>query len=311
MTIAIARAARRLRSLSALARLRPEEPRPPAAPPERARELGLAPADSRFITGNGLAARCRHVLNYDLPTVNAEIENDWWFCKTDFLEYFFRELAPDRPFVLFSHNSDRRIGRAFARHLRRRNLVAWFAANVAVARRRLFAVPLGIANPVWPHGNPDALAAVQRARIPKTQLFDVTFDVATNRRERLRCLRETGLELQSPVPHREYLERLASSYFCVAPQGNGIDTHRVWEALYLGTIPIVTRSVLSDQHPDLPMVVLDDWSEFPSVDFSLDLYERRWGGWRPDELRLDRYLERVAHELEGIRDERSRFSAVR
>jgi hypothetical protein len=244
------------------------------------------------------------VLNYGVPAVNEHIENDWWFCKADLLEHFFAELAPDSPFVLFSHNGDRTIDRRFKRPLRRRSLVAWFAANAALADPKLFALPLGIANPVWPHGDVGTLEAVQRAEIPKVRLFDVSFSVQTNRAERLRCLGATGLELDAPAPFPEYLERLASSHFCLAPRGNGIDTHRIWEGLYVGTIPVVTRSVLTDQHPDLPLVVLDDWSEFRSVGFSPELYQRTWGDWRPDELRLDRYLERVARALEGLRASR-------
>jgi hypothetical protein len=293
---------RRLRSASAYVERRLLPPDPPFATPDRARALSLAPSGACFITGNGLAAHCRHVVNYDRPSVNERVENDWWFCKADFLEYFFRELAPDSPFVLFSHNSDRRIGRRLARHLRRRQLLAWFAANVSVARPRLFAIPLGVANPIWPHGDVDTLKAVQLESIPKTKLFDVAFNVETNRRERLYCLKETRLEPDAPVGFREYLERLAGSYFCLAPRGNGIDTHRTWEALYVGTIPVVTRSVLTDQHPGLPMVVLGDWSEFRSIDFGPDLYARLWGDWRADGLRLDAYLQGVDRILAGLQD---------
>ena len=271
--------------------LRP--PRPSVDDPERSASLGLTSHDSQFITGNGVAARCRYVLNYGELEVNEAVDNDWWFCKVDFLEHFFRELAPDRPFVLFSHNGDRSIRRWFAAYLRRRNLVACFAANVAFRHRKLFAIPLGIANPAWPHGDIAALEAAQNAPVAKERLFDVSFRVETNPRERLRCLAETGLELDPPRAFADHLARLASSYFCISPRGNGIDTHRTWEALYLGTVPVVTRSVLTDQHPHLPWVVLDDWSEFRSIDFSGDLYERVWNDFDRTQIGLDRYFDRI------------------
>lgn len=279
--------------------LRP--PRPPTGPPERIAALSAALEDDSFITGNGFAAKCRFVLNYDELSVNETIENDWWFCKTDWLEYFFRHVAPREPFVLLSHNSDRPIGRGFLRQARRRNLVAWFGTNVTVAHPKVFALPLGIANPYWPHGDAATLEAVRRDRSPKTRLFDAAFRVETNRDERLRCIAETGVEPDAPSGFVEYLTRLASSYFCIAPRGNGIDTHRTWEALYLGTIPVVTRSVLTDQHPDLPVVVLRDWSEFRSVDFSPDLYARLWAAFDTDELRLDRYLIRMSERQAALR----------
>jgi len=45
------------------------------------------------------------------------------------------------------------------------------------------------------------------------------------------------------------------------------------------------------------MIVLDDWSEFRSVQFSPELYERTWSDWDPDELLLERYLRRVERFL--------------
>jgi hypothetical protein len=102
-----------------------------------------------------------------------------------------------------------------------------------------------------------------------------------------------------PLAFDEYLKRLSSSYFCLSPRGAGIDCHRTWESLYVGTIPVVTRSVLTDQHADFPLVVLDDWSEFRSIDFSPALYESLWKAWDPTALRLDSYVRRVESRLEA------------
>jgi hypothetical protein len=282
---------------------RARPPRPPVAPPERVDEMSRVEPGGRFISGNGYASRCRHVLNHDVLSVDKGIDNDWWFCKSDWLEYFFRELAPESPFVLFTANSDRPIDRTLSRHLRRPSLVAWFGVNAALEHPKLFAVPLGIGDPSTPQDRPgDELRSAQAADLPKSRLFHVSFDVKTNPAERLHCLAETGLELAAPAAAPEYLRRLASAYFCIAPRGNGIDTHRVWESLYLRTIPVVTRSVLTDQHPDLPLVVLDDWSEFGSVEFSPELYDRIWSSWRPSELSLDGYLRRVSRTLEELRE---------
>ncbi len=286
-------AARRSRRWSATVSAWARPRRPPEEPPERIAELRRAPDSGAFITGNGIAARCRHVVNYDAPYENEDVDNDWWFCKADYLEYFFRRVAPRRPFVLFSHNSDRAIGRRFVPQLRRRRLVAWFAQNAAVVHPKLHALPIGIANPRWPHGDEEALRRVQAEPPPRTRLFDASFSLATNPGEREYCLEQTGLQPGPRRPFDEYLRDLAASYFCISPSGNGIDVHRTWEALYLRTIPVVTRSVLTEQHRDLPMIVLDDWSEFRSVEFSPELYERTLSGWSPDEIRLDRYLDRV------------------
>lgn len=275
--------------------------RPPLEPLERIARLSAKPADESFITGNGIAAWCRYVLNYDALAVNEDVENDWWFCKADFLEYFFSDLLPGGEFVLFSHNSDREIGDEFRRQLDRRSLVAWFAQNATLSHSKLRAIPIGIANPRWSHGEQSELRRVQADAPPKRRLFDATFDVSTNVDERSYCLQQTGLFPDPKLPFKDYLRRLASAYFCISPRGNGIDSHRTWEALYVGVVPVVIRSLVTQHHTDLPMVVLDDWSEFRSIDFSPELYEELMGDWTPQTLRLDRYLGRIEESIRRLR----------
>jgi len=167
------------------------------------------------------------------------------------------------------------------------------ASAVETRHPKLHAFPTGIADPRWQHGDGAMLAVVQAERPSKTTLFDASYDVSTFPPAREYSREQTGIAPAPRRPFAEYLRGVASSYFCIAPRGNGIDTHRMWEALYLRTIPIVTSSIITEQHTDLPMIVLDDWSAFRSIDFSPELYEERWGGYDPAALNLDRYLERV------------------
>jgi hypothetical protein len=284
-------------SRDSLRRVRPR--RPPEHTAEVVRALSATPADESFITGNGFAARCRYVLNYDELQVQDSIRNNWWFCKSEYLEYFFRSVAPREPFVLFSHNSDRAIDSTFRRQLRRRDLVTWFAANLAITHPKLQAIPVGIANPRWQHGNQGLFKRAQAAHAAKTNLFEASYDRLTNMEERDYCTEQTGIEPDRNASLEKYVATLASSYFCISPRGNGIDCHRTWEALYLRAVPVVTRNVLVDQHRDLPMIVLDDWSQFGSIDFTPELYEKTIGSWDPASIRLDRYFERIEANLKA------------
>lgn len=288
----------RRRGLAA-ARRRVYPVRPPLESPQRVALLSVAPTGHPFITGNALAERCRYVINFDDLRVNQAVENDWWFCHSSFLEYFFSKHEPPGEYVLFSHNSDRAIDRSLRRFFRRPGLRAWFAVNAATRHPNLHAFPQGIADPKWLHGDGEALLRVQRQQTEKTNLFDASYDVSTYPPAREHCREQTGID---PSPRREfeeYLHGLASSYFCIAPRGNGIDTHRVWEALYLRSVPVVTRSLVTEQHPDLPMIVLDDWSDFRKVSFTPELYAETWGSWDPEELELDRYMVKVEALLDG------------
>jgi hypothetical protein len=47
------------------------------------------------------------------------------------------------------------------------------------------------------------------------------------------------------------------------------------------------------------MIVLDDWSQFGSIDFTPELYEKTIGSWDPASIRLDRYFERIEKTLKA------------
>ena len=298
------------RRLIAAVSQRVHPPRPPFGPPAKVVALSVAPTDETFITGNGIAARCRYVLNFDVLTVNEHVENDWWFCKTDYLEYFFRRHAPSSPFVLFTHNSARPVGERFRRELDRDRVVAWFAQNPVIEHPKLHALPLGLANTFWPHGDQSIFGRVLADPPAKSKLFDVSFTIGTNPVVRSYCVEQTGLEPEPRKPFEDYLRGVASAYFCISPEGMGVDCLRTWEALYLRTIPIVTRSIVVEHHSDMPILVLDDWADFGRIDFSPALYAERWGDWDPAQLRLDRYMERVEATITRLRGRGSASTAT-
>ena len=56
-------------------------------------------------------------------------------------------------------------------------------------------------------------------------------------------------------------EHMSQYAFVVSPWGNGLDCHRTWEVLCLGSIPIVKTSGLDSLFDDLPVWIVNDWSE--------------------------------------------------
>jgi hypothetical protein len=49
--------------------------------------------------------------------------------------------------------------------------------------------------------------------------------------------------------------------FVAAPIGHGVDTHRLWEVLALGSVPVVVSSSLDTLYVDFPIIVLGSWAE--------------------------------------------------
>jgi hypothetical protein len=253
--------------------------------------------ESPFLSSNRLAGRCRYVYRQGGSfIVYEDNDNNWVFCKTSDVHEFFAFGPPENRFVLFTGHTDMPVYRAHRRYLGRPDLKMWFAVNAMLKHEKLRARPFGI-GPLALPTETATLRHVQEMQIPKSRLFHCQFEVDHNPHERAYCLQQTGIALGPWMPWPEYLEDLTSCYFCISPNGIGIDCARTWEALLVRTIPVVRRSLVTEHHPDLPMIVLDDWAEFRSIEFSPELYERTWNDWDPDELLLERYIERIERTL--------------
>jgi hypothetical protein len=167
-------------------------------------------------------------------------------------------------FILVTHNSDGEVRDCSeVRYiLNYSKLVKWYAQNIRMVHEKLAFLPIGIANSQWPHGN---LANFTSIKIKKTRKVYFNFNVYTNLCKRMHCFNRLKhkIEWLCEVPPQENIQRLSEYEFCICPEGNGVDTHRLWEALYVKTIPIVIKSDFIDilLQNNVPLVVLDDWSK--------------------------------------------------
>jgi hypothetical protein len=98
----------------------------------------------------------------------------------------------------------------------------------------------------------------------------VCFSLHTNpieRSEALRCaLKVSGVKvIDSPVTPKKYRELVRQSMYVLSPPGNGIDCHRTWEALFLGSIPIVKKSFWPFSKLQIGAKVIEDWSEVEMI----------------------------------------------
>ncbi len=189
------------------------------------------------------------------------------FVKTDYIGEFFEQIHPSivNPYVLITHNSDYGIPGVNLRYLDDDKLLAWFGQNVESNHPKLHPIPIGIANRCWAHGNIEIFKQVVKLspKLGKSVLLYMNFQIGTRFDERsyvyhLFCYEPfclvSGLK---PLP--QYLQELTQSKFVLSPRGNGLDTHRTWEALICGSIPIVKTSTLDPMYEGLPVFIIDDW----------------------------------------------------
>lgn len=99
----------------------------------------------------------------------------------------------------------------------------------------------------------------------KKEIILFSFNINTNIKIRLRykiIAEKYGINLQFPLQIDEYRRKLSSSHFIISPPGNGIDTHRFWEAIYHRTIPVIEREFYLFNDLKLPVLVVDNIIDF-------------------------------------------------
>lgn len=187
------------------------------------------------------------------------------FVYSHILKYFFNWIFPllDKPITLISHNGDDGVDEYFLQYLESPKIINWFCQNRYISHEKLLSLPIGIANIQWPHGSFSLLHNIQQNITNKTNLVYKNFSIDTNSYKRNYCNNITnnnGIFMSSSCSILQNWEAIAKSYFCIAPHGNGVDSHRIWECLYLNTIPVVEYHECFSQFIDLPILFVEDYS---------------------------------------------------
>jgi hypothetical protein len=64
-----------------------------------------------------------------------------------------------------------------------------------------------------------------------------------------------------PKPFLDYMDETAQCKFVISPEGDMHDCYRHWEALLVGTIPVVHASPADCLFDELPVVIVNDYKE--------------------------------------------------
>ena len=239
--------------------------------------VGRRPPSSPFLSGDTFRRIARHVWEGENARISGPVRaGDVLFCESDKATPRFVEAmrAVKVPIVLLMGNSDTNHGRNLAelRSALHPDTII-FAQNLAQPVDGAHPLPIGLEN-AWraTNGVVSDFRKLRRRLGPKVFRVMWTFEINTNRKLRQTASKQLtqaniadSLGRLSPSAHREALANYA---FVACPPGNGIDTHRAWEALYLRCVPVVLRSHLTTTFADmgLPIWVVDSFDELSSVD---------------------------------------------
>ena len=271
---------------------------------------------SDFISGTYFKKRCKYsVGQYDDARsarftfdVDEKLDNNFIFVKAEYINQLAWNVGqgyitlPEN-FTLLTHNSDLNITGNIGGQVLSwfPTMGRWYAQNLSCRHDKILPLPIGIANPKWSHGNVDRFRRISQEDNKKDNLLYVNFNIATNRAERMYCLSKIGHPVKTKYPDYSiladhdnfvnstqdgYLRDISKSYFVVSPNGNGLDCHKTWESIYMGSIPIVTRSVMTERFIEMgiPLLAIDRWDDFDALDLNEMLFEDIWKNFKPESL---------------------------
>lgn len=202
---------------------------------------------------------------YPINFIPTEVEeNDLVFLNLDNIYEFISFLKRNflkKKFSLITHNSDLSFDEKMFNELNP-YINNFYCLNSLISNQKVKKIPLGFID--------NKLEIIKNNSIifNKENLIYLNFHIP-NHIDRKNCfdffsdknwcfIRNIQNER---LPFQGYFNELNTFKYSLCPRGTGIDTHRIYESIFLNTIPIVNRNELSDLYEKLPVFLIDDWKE--------------------------------------------------
>lgn len=166
----------------------------------------------------------------------------------------FNDQIADK--IIITHNSDDKIDKLI-------NCKLHLAQNCQLTHNNIISLPIGIENTQWFDNN--IFHEVRKMKIKKSKLIYFYFNLNTHE-SRNECynILNPFLTWNTPKSKKDYFIELAKHKFAICPRGNGLDTHRIWECLYLNVIPIIIKKDYLNID-NLPIIILDEWNDIKNI----------------------------------------------
>lgn len=225
-------------------------------------------------------------------------ENDIIFCRTEDLKILFSLLSKVnlKNIKLISHQSDLEINRLI--YLKKPKCISeWYSINVNFKAKDLISIPIGLANE-HPKNLSENFFIHEDIRNSffenksESKILFINFQKSTNPKERSGLYEHykncEWVDVQNPnLSKQEYFTKMKESYYTLTPFGNGYDTHRFWEALYSGSVPILKKHLSYDYAQGLPVIFVNELDQIDEEYLRRKLKELREKQYNFEKLSFD------------------------
>ena len=245
--------------------------------------------------------------NHPKPMPENIKENDILFVKTDYLydETFQRAFLPriKNKFTLVTGISSYNVQGKETDILNNENVKHWFCTNPPdVNNKKIVPLPIGFEEKERAGGNQgvlnNAMLTAPKWSNKSDKLYLPYHDVGTNPR------RDAQIKLLSSLPYVEveterlefaqYLNKMSKYKYILCLSGAGDDTHRNYEALLVGSTPVMLSTPLKRVFDvyNLPSVFLREWYDLEKT-YKNFLLKNKYNWDVTDFLNVNTHKERI------------------
>jgi hypothetical protein len=192
------------------------------------------------------------------------------YVHTDALDKFFSQIYPkiSCKFILITHNSDSATNETYIQRLEEEKIIAWFGINMGFYHPKHFLIPLGFVNTAWALPKTKFIRDLRlESLIPwekRKYLIYLNFTPRTHHQSRAHLFElfrnfTNVLIVNDYIDYEKYMENIGNSKYVLCPRGTGIDTHRFYETILMGAIPVVENSTLYPIFKETNAIIMDDF----------------------------------------------------
>lgn len=212
-------------------------------------------------------------------------ENDIIFSRTEDVRslFYILKTIKFKNIKLITHQSDINVTKKLTRKIPE-CISRWYSVNLSTENPKLEPIPIGLANNHIKNLNQDDFDSFNLSNLnffsqkQPNKLIYLNFQKSTNFKERegiyeLFNSKEWAIVSLPTNDKQKYLDNLKNTNFVLTPSGNGLDTHRFWETIYSGSIPVVKENIGYEYAVDLPVLFVKDY-RLVTKDLLIDFLEK-------------------------------------
>ena len=221
------------------------------------------------LNNHTVISRGKNIVFYKLNSFTLK-ENDIIFCNHSLINELFFHLNKIDKFTnikIITNQTDSPITEKL--YLKKPSCVSkWYSINLDHSDLDLISIPLGLSNEYSPK-NPKAedFLNLYKKDIKKDEVaLYMNFQENTNFNERRKIYdyfvdKKWVVSSDPNLKMDSYLEELNKHTFVLCPWGNGFETHRFWETLYAGSIPVLKHHHTYASSENLPVLFVDEYED--------------------------------------------------